>query len=79
MKRQAHLALIEQWGGLPAEGRVLKTDLFEKARSWPLNRLGWPPLIGLVRRALVAAQAFGRTRWRYRTGSFIAALARKPV
>jgi len=43
------------------------------------NRLGWPPLIGLVRRALVAAQAFGRTRWRYRTGSFIAALARKPV
>jgi SAM-dependent methyltransferase len=43
------------------------------------SHLGWPPLTGLVRRALVAAQAFGQTRWRYRTGSFIAALARKPA
>jgi len=31
LKRQAHLDLIERWGGLPIEGRVLKTDLFEEA------------------------------------------------
>jgi SAM-dependent methyltransferase len=42
------------------------------------NRMGWLPLVRLVRRALVAAQAFEHTRLRYRTGSFIATLARKP-
>jgi O-antigen/teichoic acid export membrane protein/SAM-dependent methyltransferase len=31
MKRQAHLDLIERWGGVPATGRLLKTDLFEEA------------------------------------------------
>lgn len=31
MKRQAHLALVRRWGGLPASGLVLKTDLFEEA------------------------------------------------
>lgn len=31
LKRRAHLQLIERWGGLPAAGRVLKTDLFEEA------------------------------------------------
>jgi SAM-dependent methyltransferase len=31
MKREAYLALIRQWGGVPAGGRVLKTDLFEEA------------------------------------------------
>lgn len=31
LKRQAHLTLIERWGGIPARGRVLKTDLFEEA------------------------------------------------
>ncbi len=31
MKRQAHLALIERWGGVPTTGGVLKTDLFEEA------------------------------------------------
>jgi SAM-dependent methyltransferase len=31
MKRQAHLALVRRWGGLPASGRILKTDLFEEA------------------------------------------------
>lgn len=31
LKRRAHLGLIERWGGLPASGRVLKTDLFEEA------------------------------------------------
>lgn len=31
MKRGAYLRLIEQWGGVPAGGRVLKTDLFEEA------------------------------------------------
>jgi SAM-dependent methyltransferase len=31
LKRQTYLALIERWGGIPAGGRVLKTDLFEEA------------------------------------------------
>ncbi len=39
------------------------------------NRLGWPPLVSLVRRALRAAQRLEGMRWRYRTGSFVAARA----
>jgi SAM-dependent methyltransferase/GNAT superfamily N-acetyltransferase len=31
MKRRAYLSLIERWGGVPCDGRVLKTDLFEEA------------------------------------------------
>lgn len=31
MKRRVHLDLIERWGGIPAAGRVLKTDLFEES------------------------------------------------
>ncbi len=31
LKCQAYLTLIERWGGVPARGRVLKTDLFEEA------------------------------------------------
>lgn len=31
LKRKAHLALIERWGGVPPCGRILKTDLFEEA------------------------------------------------
>lgn len=31
LKRRVHLELIERWGGLPATGRVLKTDLFEES------------------------------------------------
>jgi SAM-dependent methyltransferase len=31
MKRQAHLSLLQQWGGVPGGGRLLKTDLFEEA------------------------------------------------
>jgi SAM-dependent methyltransferase len=43
------------------------------------NRLRWPPLTRLVRRALVAAQRLGQTRWRYRSGSFVAACAVRPL
>lgn len=39
LKRQAHLGLIERWGGVPADGRVLKTDLFEEATG-PDDLLG---------------------------------------
>lgn len=42
------------------------------------NRLGWPPLVRLVRRALTTAQRLEGTRWQYRTGSFVAALAVHP-
>ncbi|MEO8575723.1 MAG: class I SAM-dependent methyltransferase [Gemmatimonadales bacterium] len=31
MKRSAYLGLIERWGGLPSNARILKTDLFEEA------------------------------------------------
>ena len=31
MKRSAYIDLIDKWGGLPSDGRVLKTDLFEEA------------------------------------------------
>lgn len=37
--------------------------------------LNWAPLTRLVRRALVAAQGLEQTRWRYWSGSFVAALA----
>ncbi len=39
------------------------------------NRLGWPPLIRLVRRALTWAQRLEGARWQYRTGCFVAAWA----
>ncbi|MFN8624897.1 MAG: GNAT family N-acetyltransferase [Candidatus Binatia bacterium] len=44
------------------------------------NRLGWQPLVRAVQRALIAAQRFNTTRWRYYTGCFVAAKAvpRKP-
>jgi SAM-dependent methyltransferase/ribosomal protein S18 acetylase RimI-like enzyme len=31
IKRNAYLSLVERWGGVPENGRVLKTDLFEEA------------------------------------------------
>ncbi len=43
-----------------------------------VNQIGWRPLIAFVERGLIAAQKLENTRWRYRTGSFIAALAIKP-
>jgi len=33
LKRREHLALIRRWGGIPEQGRVLKTDLFEEANG----------------------------------------------
>jgi SAM-dependent methyltransferase/ribosomal protein S18 acetylase RimI-like enzyme len=39
------------------------------------NALGWRPFTALVHRALTAAQRLEKTRWRYRTGSFVAARA----
>ncbi len=42
------------------------------------QKIGWQRLILLMQRLLVAMQRLGDTRIRYRTGSFIAALAVKP-
>ncbi len=42
------------------------------------NRLGWRPLIAAVRRGLTAAQRLENSRWRWRTGSFVATGAVKP-
>jgi SAM-dependent methyltransferase len=39
------------------------------------NRIGWNPLVHLVHQVLYAAQRFGKTRWKYRTGCFVAAKA----
>lgn len=41
------------------------------------NWVRWPPLTALIQRAWIAAQRLERTRWRYRTGSFVAARAIK--
>jgi SAM-dependent methyltransferase len=41
------------------------------------NGLRWPPLVGLVQRALTRAQRLERTRWRYYSGSFVAARGSK--
>jgi SAM-dependent methyltransferase/GNAT superfamily N-acetyltransferase len=43
------------------------------------NKLGWRPFTALVRRALTAAQRLEMTRWRYRTGSFVAARATRGI
>jgi hypothetical protein len=40
--------------------------------------LSWLPLFPLVQRLLIAAQGLEQTRWRYWTGSFIAAKATLP-
>ena len=42
------------------------------------NALGLPPITGLVQRALAAAQRLQGTRWQYRMGCFVAALAVRP-
>jgi SAM-dependent methyltransferase len=39
------------------------------------KKLNWPRATALVQRALVAAQRLEQTRWRYYTGSFVAAKA----
>jgi hypothetical protein len=39
------------------------------------NRWRWQPFIKLVHSALAAAQRLEATRWRYHTGSFVAARA----
>jgi SAM-dependent methyltransferase len=61
LKRQAHLALIQRWGGVPATGRVLKTDLFEEAMGpdalmEELSRSGGM-VIGMDISASIASQA----------------------
>jgi hypothetical protein len=44
------------------------------------RKLGWPPVTRLIQRVLIAAQRLEQTRWRYYSGSFVAAKAvrRKP-
>jgi SAM-dependent methyltransferase len=41
------------------------------------RKVNWPPLTRLVQRALIRAQGLEHTRWRYYTGSFVAARAVK--
>lgn len=72
MKRNAYLALIERWGGVPSGGRVLKTDLFEEAMGPDafLLELAGPQrfLIGMdvsTEAALRARQRDSRRQARY--------------
>ena len=64
MKRRAYLSLIERWGGVPCDGHVLKTDLFEEAMGPDafLEELANPNslLLGMD----VSAQAATRARQR---------------
>lgn len=64
MKRSAYLSLIERWGGVPCDGRVLKTDLFEEAMGPDafLEELATPNslLLGMD----VSAQAAARAKQR---------------
>jgi SAM-dependent methyltransferase len=52
--------------------------LLAAAASYVAERLGWEPLRDLVRRTFVSAQRLEKTRWCFRTGSFIAARAVRP-
>ncbi|MBI5563603.1 MAG: methyltransferase domain-containing protein [Chloroflexi bacterium] len=75
LKRQAHLDLIERWGGLPSTGRVLKTDLFEEALGpdaflWEMagdERV----IVGMDISPALAAEARGNDR--ARVGRYLAA------
>jgi SAM-dependent methyltransferase len=76
LKRRAHLTLIERWDGLPASGRVLKTDLFEEAMGPDafLGDLGkgGATIIGMD----VSPAAASRARARFPACGVIAADAR---
>ncbi len=77
LKRRAHLGLIERWDGLPASGRVLKTDLFEEAVGpdaylLELGRRG-ATVIGMD----VSPTAAGRAQARFAACRIIAADARR--
>jgi SAM-dependent methyltransferase len=72
LKRESYLALIQRWGGVPLDGRVLKTDLFEEAMGPDafLLELGKSPglLIGmdLSSEGVVRAKSHdAKTRARY--------------
>lgn len=79
LKRQAHLDLIERWGGLPAEGRVLKTDLYEEALGpdaflWNLAGEGRVTVGGDISPALAAG---AQQNDRARAGRYLAADVRR--
>ena len=77
LKRRAHLGLIERWDGLPAAGRVLKTDLFEEAVGPDayLSELGQrgATAVGMD----VSPTAAGKARARFPAGRMVAADARR--
>jgi SAM-dependent methyltransferase len=81
MKRQAHLALIEQWGGVPAAGRLLKTDLFEEAMGpdaflWDLAG-NQNLVVGIDLSTAIAARAQQRDMSRHAQRGCVAADVRR--
>lgn len=59
LKRQVHLALLERWGGVSANGRLLKTDLFEEAMGPDafLTNLAGRPVVGMDLSPVIAGRA----------------------
>jgi SAM-dependent methyltransferase len=77
LKRRAYLGLIARWDGLPASGRVLKTDLFEEAVGpdayLPELGQGGATVIGMD----VSPAAAGKAHARFAACRMIAADARR--
>jgi SAM-dependent methyltransferase len=78
LKRRAYVDLIERWGGTPAHGRILKTDLFEEAMGTAdsfIGELGASgcPVFGMDVSPAMAARA----RRRHAPGRAVACDARQ--
>src|SRR5687768_12199634 len=78
LKRRIHLELIERWGGIPTEGRVLKTDLFEESIGpdayLPVLAAGGADAVGMDISPAIALHA--RERDTNRTASYVASDSR---
>jgi SAM-dependent methyltransferase/ribosomal protein S18 acetylase RimI-like enzyme len=66
LKRDAYLTLIDRWGGVPSNGRVLKTDLFEEAMGPDAFLLELAAPRGLVIGMDVSMEATARAQQRDR-------------
>ena len=65
LKKQAYVDLIERWGGVPPNGRALKTDLFEEAMgpdAFLLDLRGPRLLLGMDVSMAAATRASSRDR-----------------
>jgi SAM-dependent methyltransferase len=72
LSQELHAAgfVVQETTAILHNPRLMAVGALKLARA-----LHWPPLMKMVQRALVAAQRLEHTRWRYYTGSFVAAKA----